>query len=150
MPSPTFSRVAKVTELAEIQLGMEDIVISTSHLALEKLAQSSTTQSFRYEEEHLRLKSRSLWLKASDKNFAYFHRQCRIKLSRNHISEIAIGDGVFVKGQDQLIQFACKHYQLLFQDDGITDKDVSSELLANIPSLVNAEDNYDLMKPFTE
>ena len=129
---------------------MEDIVISTSHLALEKLAQYSTTQSFRYEEEHLRLKSRSLWLKVGDKNSAYFHRQCRIRLSCNHISKIAIGDGSFVKVQDQLIQFSCKHYQLLFRDDGITDKDVSSELLANIPSLVNVEDNYDLMNPFAE
>ena len=129
---------------------MEDIDISNSHLALEKLAESSTTQSFRHEEEQLRLKSRCLWIKAGDKNTADFHRQCRIKLSRNHILEVAIGEGVFVKGQDQLKLYASKRHQLLFQDDGITDKDASSELLLNIPSLVNAEDNYDLMKPFTE
>ena len=90
----------QVTELAEVQLGMEDLDISISHLVLEKLAQSSTTQSFRHEEEQLRLKSRCLWLKASDKYSAYFHKQCRIRLSHNNILEIAIGEGVFVKGQD--------------------------------------------------
>ena len=71
-------------------------------------------------------------------------------MSHNHISEIAIGDGVFVKGQDQLKLHASKHYQLLFQDDGITDKEASTELLENIPSLVNDADNYDLMNPFTK
>ena len=71
-------------------------------------------------------------------------------MSCNHISEIDIGEGVFVKGQDQLKLYASKHYQLLFQDDGITDKDASSKLLVNIPSLVNVEDNYDLMKTFTK
>ena len=144
------SRVVQVSALAEIQMGMEYIDISNSHLVVEKLAQASTTQSFRHEEEHLRLKSWCLWLKADDNNTTYFHRQCRTKLSRNHISEIAIGDGVFVKGQDQLKLHASKHYQLLFQDDGITDKEASTELLENIPSLVNDADNYDLMKPFTE
>ena len=93
---------------------MEDIDIYNSHIAMEKLAQASNTQSFRHEEEHLRLKSQCLWLKADDKNTAYFHRQCRTRLSRNHISEIAIGEGVFVKGQDQLKLHASKHYQLLF------------------------------------
>ena len=71
-------------------------------------------------------------------------------MSRNHISEISIGEGVTVKGQDLLKQYASKHFQLLFEDDGFTVKNASSEFLANVPSLVNAEDNYGLMKPFTE
>ena len=114
MPSPTISRVEQVSALAEIQLGMEDIDISNSHLALEKLAQSSTTQSFRHEEENLKLKSRCLWLKASDKNTTYFHRQCRVRLSWNHISEISIGEGVTIKGQDLLKQYPSKHFQFPF------------------------------------
>ena len=71
-------------------------------------------------------------------------------MSRNHISEISIGEGVTVKGQDLLKQYANKHFQLLFQDDGFTNEDASSELLVNVPSLVNVEDNYGLMNPFTE
>ena len=78
MPSPTTSRVEQFSALAEIQLGMEDIDISNSHLERDKLAQSSTTQTFRQEEEHLRLSSHCLWPKAGDKNTAYFHRQCKV------------------------------------------------------------------------
>ena len=39
---------------------------------------------------------------------------------------------------------------MLFQNDGCSDEEVSSEFLNNVPSLVSIEDNYDLMKPFSE
>ena len=42
------------------------------------------------------------------------------------------------------------HFQLLFQEDGLSDGDMSSEFRENVPSIVNSEDNDDLMKPFTE
>ena len=50
----------RVAELSTFQFGMENSEITTSHIALEQLAQLKNTQSFRQEEEHLRLKSRSL------------------------------------------------------------------------------------------
>ena len=62
MNSPSTTRQARVPELSTIQLGMEDKEITNSQLALEKAAQFKTTQSFRQEEEFLRLKSRNLWL----------------------------------------------------------------------------------------
>ena len=39
---------------------------------------------------------------------------------------------------------------MLFQDDGCFDEEVSSNFLNNVPSLVSIEDNFDLMKPFSE
>ena len=39
---------------------------------------------------------------------------------------------------------------MLFQDDGFFDEEVSNDFLNNVPSLVSNEDNYDLMKPFSE
>ena len=129
---------------------MEERETTSSQKDQEQFAQYKTTQYFRKEEEHLRLKSRSLWLKAGDKNTAFFHRQCRARLSQNHISEIITGDGVIIKGQDLLKQLASRHFQLMFQDDGLIDQEVSSEFLDNVPSLVNAEDNHILRKPFLE
>ena len=83
-------------------------------------------------------------------NLAYFHRQCHVRLSRNHISEIFTKKGVSIKGQALLKLSTSKHFQLLFQDDGLIDEEVSSEYLDNVPSLVNAEDNDVLVKPFSE
>ena len=89
-------------------------------------------------------------MQAGDKNTTYFHRQCRARLSRNHISEISLGDGVVIKGQDPLKQAAWTHFQLLFHEDGLAASDVSVEFLDKIPTLVNPEDNQALLKPFSE
>ena len=39
---------------------------------------------------------------------------------------------------------------MLFQDGGLLDEEVSFDFLNNVPSLVSYEDNYELMKPFSE
>ena len=137
LSSPTTIRKERVPELSALQFGMEDREISESHLALEQLVQFNTSLSFRHEAEHLRLKSRCLWLKFGDMNNAYFHHQCRIRLSKNHISKISSKDGVIITGQEHLKQSACKHFHLLFQDDGNSDEEIVAEYLENIPSLVS-------------
>ena len=38
----------------------------------------------------------------------------------------------------------------MFQEDGLSNGEVSAEFLDSVPSLVSTKDNYDLMKPFTE
>ena len=55
-----------------------------------------------------------------------------------------------MKDEDQLKQAASMHFQQLFQEDGISDVDVSVEFMENVPSLVSSEDNDELMKPFSE
>ena len=129
---------------------MENCDVSLSQIALEREAQYLTSQAFRVEEEHLRLKSRSLWLKAGDRNTSFFHRQCRARLSRNHISKITHDDGVVIKGQELLKHSTNMHFQKLFRDDGFFDEEVSKDFLNHVPSLVSNEDNYDLMKHFSE
>ena len=141
LSTPTICRKERMDELTAIQISMENSEISTPQLAQEQLAQFKSTKSFRHEEEHLRLKFISLWLVAGDKNFAHFHCQCINRLSRNHISEISIGDGVIIKGQYLLKQSTSSHFQQLFQEDGLYEEEVSSEFLDNIPFLVSLEDN---------
>ena len=75
-------------------------------MLLEKIVEATSYQSFRYEEEELRLKLRSLWLQDGDKNSAYFHRQCQLRISRNHISELVSSEGIAIKGQMELKQAA--------------------------------------------
>ena len=58
--TPTSSRMENVAELFAIQIGMEERETTSSQKDQEQFAQYKTTQSFRQEEEHLRLKFRSL------------------------------------------------------------------------------------------
>ena len=83
--------------LVEIQIGMEEAEISKTHLENDQSTQLNTFLSFFQEEEHLHLKSCSLWLKARDKNTTLFHMQCRARLSRNHISKINSREGEVIK-----------------------------------------------------
>ena len=64
--------------------------------------------------------------------------------------EISNAEGVTIKGQELLKQKASRNFQLLFQDDGLFDGEVSSNFLDNVPSLVSDVDNYELMKPFSK
>ena len=89
-------------------------------------------------------------MQAGDKNSSYFHRQCRVRLSRNHISEFFSSEGVAIKGQLEITLAANSHFLQLFTEDGITDNAAKSEFLSNIPSLVLAETNVGLVKTFSE
>ena len=73
LTTPMSSRKESVHVLAKIQLGMEESEISKSHLENEQSAQINTFLSFLQEEEHLHIKSRSLWLQVGDN--AFFHRK---------------------------------------------------------------------------
>lgn len=53
------------------------------------------------EEEEARLKSRSLWLKAGDKNTSFFHNTMKIRRARNQIEKIQV-ESQEVKGVEEL------------------------------------------------
>ena len=95
---PMSVRKDRVAELSVLQVELKNKDVTPSHIALLQKAQLKTNISFRQEDDYLRLKSRSLWLKAGDKNSSFFHRQYKARLSRNHISEIIDDEGVTIKG----------------------------------------------------
>ena len=106
-------------ELSEIQFSLEKVDISHWLLTMEKLAQAKSYHSFLHEEETLCLKLRSLWLQAGDKNSAYFHRQCQLRISRNHISDLISSEGAVIKGQVELKQTANSDFHQLFSEDDV-------------------------------
>ena len=148
--NPTSIRKETVKELADLQFNMEESDITKLVLLSEKISQATSYQTFRYEEEELRLKSRSLWLQDGDKNSAYFHRQCRLRICRNHISELVSSEGIAIKGQIELKQAVHSHFHQLFSEDGVSDSSTKLEFLSNIPALVSVETNVGLIKPFSE
>ena len=136
--------------LADIQLSMEDSEITKPHLDRERSAQANSFLSFRQEEEYLHLNSCSLWLQAGGKNSSFLHKQCRAKLSRNHISEIHTSEDEVTKGHLQIQLVSHFHFHQLLTEDDISDNEVNANFLSNIPSLVTAKSNVGLVKPFSE
>ena len=66
----------------------------------------------RKEEEEVRLKSRSLWLKAGDKNTSFFHNSMKIRRARNQIEKIQV-ENQEVKGVEELKKAAHEHFKNL-------------------------------------
>ena len=64
--------------------------------------------------------------------------------------EIISREGEVIKGQAHLQQDAHIHFHHLFHEDNTTDDDMNADFLSNIPSLVGAEVNAGLVKPFSE
>jgi exonuclease III len=149
-PTPTEQRREAVQSLQTLQSDMEHKEITAELLEKEVKEQRMTYQSFRREEEYWRLKSRSLWLKAGDRNTSYFHRQYRARLSRNHIAEIKIGEGQVCKGYNQVKAAAESHFKNLYSEDTPISEEETADLLSNIPNLISPEDNEQLCQPPSE
>ena len=93
---------------------MERKSITSEVLDKEVKAQSSSYCSFRMEEEYWRIKSRSSWLKAGDRNTSFFHHQYKARLSHNHITEIKTLDGQICKRFDQIKTAAESYFKNLY------------------------------------
>ena len=119
-------------------------------LEKEQKAQFNSFRVFRQEEEYWRLKSRSTWMKAGDRNTSFFHKQYKDRLSQNHISKISSLAGETFKGITQIKQAAEVHFQSMYREDGSIDSNLTSEFLSKIHCLVREEENVVLMKPFSE
>ena len=89
-------------------------------------------------------------MQAGDRNTSFFHKQCRVRISQNHISKISTLSGESYKGITQIKQVAEAHFQKLFSEDGCTDLDLTVDFLSNILCMVTEEENIELMKPFAE
>eukprot|EP00253_Pinus_taeda_P029111 PITA_29111 len=131
--SPTSQKKEATKQLEELQFGLEEKAISTIDVDKEKYSQRKAYNSFRNEEEFWRLKSRSLWLKAGDRNTTYFHRQYRARISRNHIVEISTSSGQVSRGFEQIKEAAIKHFQNLLSTGKYGSEEDIEEFLTNIP-----------------
>ena len=67
---------------------MESITISPQIQAAEKDLQKCFYQDSRVEEEHLRQKSRSMWLESGDKNTSYLHKQAKARKNYKVVTKI--------------------------------------------------------------
>ena len=129
---------------------MEESKITPALLEKEQKAQFNSFRASRREEEYWILKSCNTWLKSRDRNTSFFHKQCRVILSQNHISKISSQSDEAVKGISQIKQLAEVHFQNLYREDGSSNSDFTSDFFSNILSLVSEEENDELVNHFSK
>ena len=66
----------------------------------------------RQEEEESREKSRCLWLKAGDKNIAFFHNNLKIRRAGNQIDKIQV-EGREIRGMEETKKATHNYYKNL-------------------------------------
>jgi len=96
----------------------------------------------RKEEEEMRLKSRSLWLNAGDKNTTCFHNSMQIRRARNQIDKIQV-DGQEIKRVEELKKETHNHFKnLLTANEEIADHD---NFLQHTPKKIRDGQNAEIM-----
>lgn len=148
--SPFNSKLALQNDLRNLQDIMEKEDITPALIDKEKNLELKILKVARQEEETWRLKSRQLWLKGGDSNTNYFHNQSKARRSRNAIRELKNGNGIWIRGQENLSNLARNHFHEIFTDEGEADLTAQADLLAGIPNMVPEDINQDLIKPIHE
>jgi len=71
----------------------------------------------RKEEEHWRLKSRSLWLKNRDSNTSFFHKQAQQWRKQNTINKIQIDSKQKLEDLEQIKDAKVQHFEALYNQN---------------------------------
>jgi exonuclease III len=146
--SPIQERIKAQRDLSNHQLGMESGPISDSNLERETELQKKLHRALRREEEYWRVKSRSLWLQAGDKNTSFFHKQAKARQSHNTIKEIQF-QGQILTNFDDIKQAAHDFFQDLFTEENREAPNPDNYPLNLIPLLVDEGSNRNLVAPVT-
>jgi hypothetical protein len=149
--TPHQEKQERLEQLRQIQQKIEIDPVTEALMNQEKEAQQHLQATLRREEEHWRLKSRNLWIKAGDSNTSFFHRQAQSRRKKNTVTTITSSTGQQIDTYDQIKAEAFQHYNTLYQQprEESMQEEVDS-LLANIPSLVSDAENNQLTQEITE
>jgi len=135
-------------ELIQVKLEQEQF----AHVLLleEKETFHQYQKSLRVEEMTWRLKSRSLWLEAGDRNTTCFHKQARARLWRNNVKEISTPSGELLKSFEKIKEDSFNHFSDLYIDQDGFDLEITKVMLENIASIITPEEKNSLMQKVFE
>lgn len=138
LPNPAKERKKIQSSLDTHQIQMEDADITNEILDKEAYLQQRYHKACLAKEEYWRLKSRSLWLKAGDRNSAFFHKQAQSRKCFNSIFEIK-EENVIHKNFENTKKAAFSHFKSLYSED--TESDQPSDLLDVVPLSISTNMN---------
>jgi ribonuclease HI/exonuclease III len=148
LPSPLLERKKAHRSLENHQLHMESAPVTPAKLNDEVELQKKLHKALRKEEEYWRVKSRSLWLQAGDKNTSFFHKQAESRKNHNSIREIHFQGQTFKK-YEEIKLAAHSFYKNLFTEELETPPSQDLYPLSVVPNLLNEDDNRLLTAPIT-
>jgi hypothetical protein len=125
---------------------METKEINDTQISQEKEVFQKYMKALKDEEMIWRLKSRSLWLQAGDKNTSFFHKQEKARQCRNRVEEIKSQSGEFITSFEEIKKATSTHFGNLYTKDGEDNQEKSEQFIEHIPALISEEDNIDLNK----
>ena len=94
LSSPMAERIRIQKALERHQMALEESLVTPDLINREAELQRMYHKACREEEIYWRVKSRTLWLQAGDKNTSFFHKQSQAIKIYNSISEIQMQDQV--------------------------------------------------------
>ncbi|KAA3460284.1 reverse transcriptase [Gossypium australe] len=87
------------------------------------------------------------WLKAGDRNTAYFHYCATARRRANIISKLILDDGREIHDASGIHEEAKLYFENLFNTNGVANP---KEILEGIEESISVERNEDLLAPFSE
>ena len=127
---------------------MEAAPATLDLLDIEIELQTELHKALRREEEYWRIKSRSTWLQAGDKNTSFFHKQAECWKNHNTIREIH-SQGQTFNNFDEIKQAAHSFFKNLYTEEMEIPPRLDHYSLSIVPKLVNEEDNRMMTTPIT-
>jgi hypothetical protein len=134
--------------LDHLQQELEDSPPNQDSLTQEATLQKSLHQAYRTEEEYWRVKSRSLWLQAGDKNTTFFHKQAEAQKNFNTVTEINSQDQI-IKDFKEIKKVAHSFFKDLFIAPEADPLDLMSYPLSSVPEMVGNAENQKLSAPIS-
>lgn len=95
------------------------------------------------------LRSRALEVKDGDKNTKYFHHKASQRRQRNNISGLTDKDGVWQDDEVRVEEIVVDYYKELFSSSSPSAENLN-EVLQHVPNTISAENNAELLKPYTK
>jgi hypothetical protein len=128
------------------QLHMKSAPVTPAKLNDEVELQKKLHKALKKEEEYWRVKSRSLWLQAGDKNTSFFHKQAESRKNHNSIREIQFQGKTFKK-YEEIKLAAHSFYKNLFTEELEAPPRPDLYPLTVVSKLLNEDDNRWLTAP---
>lgn len=112
------------------QLQAEKADITKEILDKEAQLQQNYHKACLAEEEYLRLKSHSLWLKAGERNTSFFHKQAQVRKCTNSISKTKDGSNIH-KDNANIKKATSLHFKSMYSKD--TNLDQNFDMIDVVP-----------------